>query len=287
MALPRPAHASMVARVKRAARILAILAVALLLLLLALPDIAPWFIFRPEPLERADPRPWGVPAREVSFAAADGSRLSGWWVPPPVPEAPVVLLVHGRSGNIATRADIVRRFAADGFGILAFDYRGYGASTGSPSEQGLAEDAVAARAWLSAQRIRGRRIVILGQSLGNPAAARAATVRPAAGLILVSPFTSLPDAAAARVRWLPLRWLPWPVNRFDLAAPLARVTAPVLLVVAQEDELVPRGNALALRTAAPRATWIEEEGGHDGLLRRALASGRLQAFIRSSASAAP
>jgi pimeloyl-ACP methyl ester carboxylesterase len=277
----------MLAAVKKIFRILAILGVALLLLLLALPDIAPWFIYRPEPLESADPRPWNVPAREVSFPAADGSRLSGWWVPPPEPGAPVVLLVHGRSGNIATRADIVRRLAADGFGILAFDYRGYGASTGSPSEMGLAEDAVAARAWLSAQRIRGRRIVIVGQSLGNPAAARAATVRPAAGLVLVSPFTSLPDAAAARYSWLPVRWLPWPVNRFDLESPLARVTAPLLLVVAREDELVPRENALALRAASPRATWLEEEGGHDGLLRRALASGRLQAFIRSVANAAP
>jgi hypothetical protein len=273
----------MLAPVKRAVRILAVLAVLLVLLLLALPDLAPRFIFRPERLESADPRRWSVPGREVSIAAADGSRLSAWWIPPPDDRTPVVLLVHGRSGNVATRADIARRLAADGFGLLAFDYRGYGASTGSPSEKGLAEDAVAARAWLSAQRVRGRRIVIVGQSLGNPAAAAAAASRPTAGLILVSPFTSLPDAAAAR--WFPLGWLPWPVNRFDLAAPLARVTAPVLLVVARDDDLVPRDDALALRAAAPRARWIEEEGGHDGLLRRAVDAGRLQPFIRAAAAA--
>jgi pimeloyl-ACP methyl ester carboxylesterase len=275
----------MLGGVKKAARILALLAVALLLLMLALPDLSPYFIFRPEPLDSADPRPWRVPAREVSFGAADGSRLSGWWTPPRDERTPVVLLVHGRSGNVATRADIVRRFAADGFGILAFDYRGYGASTGSPSEEGLAEDAVAAREWLASQRVRGRRIVIVGQSLGNPAAAKAAAVRPVAGLVLVSPFTDLRGAAAARHPWLPIRWLPWPVNRFDLAAPLSRVTAPVLLVVARGDDLVPRENALALRAVAPRAAWIEEEGGHDGLLRRALQSGRLQAFIRTAAAA--
>lgn len=277
----------MLRRVKRAARILAVLLVALLLIAIALPDAVGWFIYRPEPLASADPRPHRVPAQEVEIAAEDGSRLSAWWVPPPSAEAPVVLLVHGRSGNIATRADIVRRLAADGFGVLAFDYRGYGASTGSPSEQGLTQDAVAARMWLRReQRVRGRRIVVIGQSLGNPAAAHAASARRAAGLVLVSPFTSLPGAAEARWPWLPLRWHPWPVNRFDLAGPLARVSAPVLLVVARQDESIPRKNALALRATVPRAQWIEEDGGHDGLLRRALASGRLQAFIRSAVATA-
>jgi pimeloyl-ACP methyl ester carboxylesterase len=275
----------MLAPVKKAVRILAVLAVLLVLLLLALPDLAPRFIFRPEPLENADPRRWQVPGEEVSIAAADGSRLSAWWVPPRGDGAPVLLLVHGRSGNIATRADIVRRLAADGFGVLAFDYRGYGASTGSPSEQGLLEDAIAARTWLSRNNIRSRRIVIVGQSLGNPAAAAAAGSRPAAGLVLVSPFTSLPDAAAAR--FAPLAWLPWPVNRFEVTAPLSRVTAPVLLLVASEDETIPRENALALRAAVPRADWIEEEGGHDGLLRRAVASGRLQQFVRAATARAP
>ncbi|HEY0014487.1 MAG TPA: alpha/beta hydrolase [Allosphingosinicella sp.] len=271
---------------KKTVRILAVVAVLLVLLLLALPDLSPRFIFRPEPLESADPRRWQVPGEEISIAAADGSRLSGWWVPPPPGDAaPVLLLVHGRSGNVATRADIVRRLAADGFGVLAFDYRGYGASTGSPSEQGLAEDAVAARAWLAGQRIRSRRIVIVGQSLGNPAAATAAGARPAAGLVLVSPFTSLPDAGAARFR--PLGWIPWPVNRFDVTAPLARVTVPVLLVVARDDETIPRANALALRAAVPRAGWVEVEGGHDGLLRRAVASGRLQAFVHTVTARAP
>ncbi|HEX8193678.1 MAG TPA: alpha/beta fold hydrolase [Allosphingosinicella sp.] len=270
---------------KKAVRILAVLAVLLVLILLALPDLSPRFIFRPERLESADPRRWQVAGEEIAFAAADGSRLSGWWVPPPGDAAPVVLLVHGRSGNIATRAGIVRRLAADGFGVLAFDYRGYGASTGSPSEEGLAEDAVAARTWLARKRIRSRRIVIVGQSLGNPAAAIAAGSRPAAGLVLVSPFTSLPDAGAAR--FAPFGWLPWPVNRFDVTAPLSRVTAPVLLVAARGDETVPRENALALRAAVPRAGWIEEEGGHDGLLARVVASGRLQAFVRAATTRAP
>ena len=267
---------------KTVLRIFGVLAVAILLLLLALPDIAPYFIFRPERLESADPRRWQVPAEEVSIPSAEGARLSGWWVEPPSADAPVLLLVHGRSGNIATRADIVRRLAADGFGILAFDYRGYGASPGSPSEEALVEDARAARTWLSRRRIKSRRIVVVGQSLGNAAAASAARSRPSAGLVLVSPYTSLPEAAADR--WLLPRWLPWPVNRFDLTGSLSRVGAPVLMLVARDDELVPRGNALRLRALFPNAQWLELDGGHDGLLRRAVASGRLQAFARASAT---
>lgn len=251
--------------------------------LLAMPWAAPLFVFRPEPLASADPRRWGVAAEEISFAAADGSRLSGWWAPPPRRDAPVLLLVHGRSGNIATRADIVRRLVADGFGILAFDYRGYGASGGRPSERALREDALAARDWLAARAVAPERIVIVGQSLGNAPAAFVAARRPAAALVLISPFTSLPGAAAARAR--PLGWIPWPVNRFDVAGPLAEVDAPVLLVVARGDELVPRADADRAAAAVPRrAGRIEEQGGHDGLLRRIVATGRLQAFARRAAA---
>jgi hypothetical protein len=182
----------------KAVRLLAASLAAAALLLLALPFAPPLFMFRPERLESPDPRRWRVPAQAVVFEAADGARLSGWWAPPPDAGAPVILLAHGRSGNIATRADIARRLVADGFGLLAFDYRGYGASTGRASETAIGEDAVSAYDWLRRRGIGAERIVALGQSLGNAPAARLASLRPLAGLVLVSPFTSLPEAAADR-----------------------------------------------------------------------------------------
>ncbi|HEX8655318.1 MAG TPA: alpha/beta fold hydrolase [Allosphingosinicella sp.] len=271
----------------RAARFLAAVLALPLLVLLALPFAVPWFIFRPEPLASVDPRPWQVPAQAVAFAAADGSRLTGWWVPPPGPGAPVVLLVHGRSGNIATRAPIVGRLAADGFGVLAFDYRGYGASAGSPGERALSEDALSAYAWLRTRGIAGDRIVVVGQSLGNAPAAHLAAVRPLAGLILVSPFISLPEAAADRYAALPIRLLPWTRNRFEVAAHLSHVRAPILLVVSRRDSLVPFAHARRFARSLPRAPrWIVyDRRGHDGLLAAAVAEGRLQAFVRSISSA--
>ena len=268
----------------RAVRILAGTLAAAALLLLSLPWWIGWFIFRPEPLESADPRRWRVPAEEVAFAAADGGRLSAWWVPPPDGRAAVVLLVHGRSGNIATRADIARRLAAEGFGLLAFDYRGYGASGGSPGERAIAEDAVSAYDWLLARGVPPGRIAVIGQSLGNAPAARLAATREVAALVLVSPFTSLPGAAAERVPWLPLGRIPWPRNRFDVAGPLRRAQAPVLLVVSRRDALVPYADARRLAASLPRPPhWIEHRGhGHDGLLQAALAEGRIQVFVRAA-----
>jgi pimeloyl-ACP methyl ester carboxylesterase len=270
----------------RALRFLAALLAAAALLLLALPYAAPVFVFRPERLESADPRRWQVPAEEVSIAAARGSRLSAWWVAPPTGRAPVVLLVHGHSGNIATRAAIVRRLAASGVGVLAFDYRGYGASTGSPSEAGLAEDALAAWQWLRARDVPADRIVVIGQSLGNAPAAALAARRPVGALVLVSPFASLPEAAADRLRWLPLALVPWPRNRFEVAAPLRQVTVPVLLVVARHDDYVPYAHARAVARSLPRRPgWIEEQSqGHNGLLGRVVADGRLDAFLRAAAA---
>jgi hypothetical protein len=262
-------------------------AAAATLSLLALPYAAPLLVFRPEPLASADPARWRVEAREVGFAAADGSRLSAWWVPPPGADSPVVLLVHGRSGNIATRADIVRRLAQDGIGLLAFDYRGYGASGGHPSEQAIGEDAVSAYDWLRARGVAAARIAVVGQSLGNAPAARLAASRPVGALVLVSPFTSLAGAAAER--WPPLALLPWPRNRFEVAAHLADVRAPVLFAVAGADETVPRAEARRAAAAMPRPPlWIEIEGHrHDGLLRTLVSEGRLQRFVRRAAAVRP
>lgn len=270
----------------RAIRFLAAAIGAASLLLLALPLAAPWFIFRPEPLASLDPRPWGVAAQGVAFPAADGSRLTGWWIAPPDAAAPVVLLVHGRSGNIGTRAPIIRRLAADGFGVLAFDYRGYGASAGSPSERAIGEDALSAYAWLRGRGIAPGRIVVVGQSLGNAPAAHLAALRPIAGLVLASPFMSLPEAAADRYPSLPVRLLPWSRNRFEVAAHLRRVSAPVLLVVSRRDALVPFAHSRRFAASLPRRPlWIlDERHGHDGLLAAAVAEGRIQPFLRSVSS---
>jgi pimeloyl-ACP methyl ester carboxylesterase len=261
------------------------LALLLVSAALALATISLWigfFIFRPAPLAETDPRIWGLEQARLVSIRSGGETLSGWWAPPRDAGGPVAMILHGRSANISSRAAVARRLVADGFGVLLFDYRGYGASSGRPSEQGLIEDGMAAYDWLRAEGIRSGQVHVIGQSLGNAPAARLAASRPVAALVLVSPFTSLPDAAADRFPWLPIRWLPWPRNRFDVSSAIAGVRAPLILVASRSDSMVPIGNSRRLAGLVPGARWIEVgQPGHDGLLTAVAASGLLTGALRS------
>lgn len=166
----------------------------------------PAFIYRPTALIRSDPRSWGLgKAMAMRVPYRDGTTITGWWSPPARVDAPVVLLVHGRSANISSRLSVVQHLAAQGMGVLLFDYRGYGASTGRPSEQHLLQDTLAAYSWLRRQGVPADRVVVVGQSLGNSPATILAAQRPIGALVLVSPFTSLPDALAERLPWFPVQ----------------------------------------------------------------------------------
>lgn len=258
-----------------------------LALLVGLATVSIWisaFIYRPSPLLQPAPSAWFLPtARGVSIRSGANDRLFGWWLPPPTTTAPVVLIVHGRSANISTRAPIARRLSLDGFGVLLFDFRGYGRSTGRSNEQSLTEDAKAAYDWIRAQGIEARRIVVLGQSLGNAPAARLSASRPVGALALVSPFTSLPEAMADRLPWAPVRLLPWPHNRFEVQASVRQLHVPVLFVVSRDDGLVPYVNSQQLAASARQPHWLEADGQrHEGLLAAASRTGRLSQALRAS-----
>ncbi len=245
------------------------------------------FIYRPAAMTGLDLRSSASGgAVPMSVSHPDGSSITGWWRPPPSAVDPVVLIVHGRSANIAARAPIMRRLAADGFGVLLFDYRGYGASAGRPSERALAEDTLTAYRWLRDRGIAPWRIVVVGQSLGASPAAGLASREPIGALILVSPFTDLPGALADRLPWLPLELAPWTRNRFDLKQSLLRFQGPTLLVASDEDGLVPIQNARRLRDVSPHAQWLDATPlRHDGMLAAITADGRLTKAIRRLAPA--
>lgn len=239
------------------------------------------FIFRPEALPNADPKFWELPEARLVAIPSHGERLVGWWVAPPRPDAPVLMIVHGRSANISTRVAIVRQLARDGFGVLIFDYRGYGASSGHPNEANLSEDANAAYDWLMSHRVDPRRLAIVGQSLGNSPAAKVAASRRAAALVLVSPYTTLPAAAAERCPWLPVRFLPWRRNRFEVAPSVAAYQGPVILVASASDGMVPLRNSQELATFASRPLWVRADAfPHDGLLSEVTLAGKLTSALR-------
>ena len=267
------------------------LAFAILTVLLALGTIQFWipaFIYRPAALSRPDPRSWGLKnGIMVKIRYGDGTAITGWWNPPGTSDSPIVLVVHGRSANIASRLPVMKRLVADGLGVFMFDYRGYGASSGRPSEPHLTEDTVAAYRWLRRKGIAARQIVVVGQSLGNAPAAALAAHEPIGALLLVSPFTSLPNAMADRLPWLPIQFLPWTRNRFDVGASISHFEGPVLLIASETDGLVPISDARKLRGHAPHSQWLDVEPlHHDGMLQGIAADGRLTDAVRRMASRA-
>jgi len=146
--------------------------------------------------------------------------------------------------------------------VFAASYRGYQGNPGRPSEQGLLRDAHAAADWLAANGVAARDLVIVGNSLGSgPAVELTRTARPR-GLVLISPFTSMTEVAAGQLRWLPVEWLLR--DRFDNAARLPEVAAPVLILHGDRDALIPLHHAQRLARLAPNATLVVfPDAGHE------------------------
>jgi fermentation-respiration switch protein FrsA (DUF1100 family) len=203
------------------------------------------------------------PGDEVRLETDDGVVIRGWYLSHP--EATVTLLyLHGNAGNLEDRRALVLALRMCGMNVLAIDYRGYGGSTGQPSEAGLYTDALAAYAWL-AQRVPATSIIAYGESLGGAVACELAASRPLGGLVLQSTFTSIADMAALSYPWLPLRWLVH--TKFDNLGKLARVTAPKLFIHGRRDEVVPLSMAERLfeaATAPKHQLWLPN-ARHDDL----------------------
>ncbi len=184
---------------------------------------------------RTPPAAAGFPqAEEVWLDTADGERVIAWHVPPRG-DKPVVLYFHGNGGALNLRADRFRKIVAHGVGLVALSYRGYGGSTGKPSEQGLIEDARAAYAF-AAQRYAGR-IAVWGESLGTGVAIALASEKPVTHVILDAPFTAAVDVAADLYRFLPVRYLMKDQYRSDLR--IRNVTASVLILHGEADTIIP------------------------------------------------
>ncbi len=177
---------------------------------------------------------------------------------------------HGNGGNISGRVKRVRPYLNAGLGVLLVGYRGYGGNPGTPSEQGLYEDARAALRFVEADGVAAERTVLYGESLGSAlaihvAAERAAEGRPVAAVIGEGAPSSVVDVAARRYFFAPVRTLIR--DRFDSRAKVAEIGAPLLLIHGEDDRIVPIEFSRALYDAAvePKvARWIEG-GGHNDL----------------------
>ncbi len=219
-------------------------------------------VYFPEAAIAATPSDIGLDYERIALTASDGVTLDAWFVPAGG-DGPVVLLCHGNAGNISHRLETIRILNDLGLGVLIFDYRGYGRSEGSPSEQGTYRDAAAAWDYLTAERnIPPKGIVLFGRSLGGPVAAYLATQNDPGALIIESAFTSLPDIGAAAYPLLPVRL----ISRYDYPTETyaAQVSCPVLVVHSPSDEMIPfeHGSAIYEAAAEPKQ-FLTISGSHN------------------------
>jgi fermentation-respiration switch protein FrsA (DUF1100 family) len=200
----------------------------------------------------------------VRFPAEDGVILSAW-VMPAEPNAGYWLLIcHGNAGNLSEGGRALHYAGLHdlGLGILAFDYRGYGESEGTPGEAGLYRDAEAAYRYLrDSLGVTPERIILFGHSLGSAVAVELAGKVPAAGLILDGALNSGVQRGQELYPYLPVRWLAR--NRFESDRKIGRLTLPKLFLHARGDQVVPIAHGEQLFAAAPPPKrFVALAGGH-------------------------
>ena len=207
-------------------------------------------IFQPAKYPKGDWLPTTVLVQDASFSAADGTKLHGWYVTQPQAKGHALLL-HGNAGNVTLLAETLRTLnQRHKLAVLAPDYRGFGKSDGKPSEQGLYQDARAARRWLAEKEgIAESDVILMGVSLGGAVAVELAAHDGARGLVLANTFTSLPAAAQARLPLVPMSLIL--STRMNSLAKIKEYRGPLLLSHGDADEVVPYSQGKALYEAAP------------------------------------
>lgn len=220
------------------------------------------YIYYPERALTADPGSIGLSFENVLLETEDMLRLSGWFIPKEDSRG-VLLFCHGNAGNIGHRLDSIQLFHQLGLEVFIFDYRGYGESEGKPTETGTHEDAEAAWRYLVDKRkVDPGKIVIFGRSLGGGIASWLASKHAPGALILESTFTSLPDIAAARYPYMPIRLMLR--FKYNTAEYLSEVNCPTLIVHSRDDEINPfiYGQRLFEIASEPKK-FLEITGTHN------------------------
>ncbi len=211
--------------------------------------------------------PQGAPAStpagadDVVLHTDDGLDLAAWWFPAG-DDAPAVLVANGNGGHRGMREPLARALLDAGLSVLLFDYRGYAGNPGSPTEEGLAADARAARAFLVEDAgVPADRLVYFGESLGAAVVTGLAAEHPPAGLVLRSPFRDLAAVAAEHYPVVPVRLLLR--DRFPVAEQVARIDVPTIVLYGSGDSIVPPEQSRVVAEAAAGLERVVEVPGAD------------------------
>ncbi len=200
----------------------------------------------------------------IRIPTEDGYSLLAWWRPPRA-DSPALVFFQGNAGHIGDRAGKVRDFLDAGLGVLLVSYRYNAGSGGKPSEEALLADGRAAMAFLKAEGVTGRRIVVYGESLGTGIAVAMAAAHEVGAVVLEAPFSSMADLAQHHYWYAPTRWLIR--DRFDSMARIGAIGAPLLVVHGALDTLIPLRFGQMLYDAArePKESQIIDRAHHNDL----------------------
>lgn len=216
-------------------------------------------------LDRPIPKEWGAAdMQEIELKTADGLLVTSWYKPAQVGHATFIYL-QGNAGHIGFRMPVVRPYLNKGYGVLLLGYRGYGGNQGYPSEQGLYKDLLAGWQFLQNQKIPGPCIVLIGESLGTGLAVQFASEHQIGAVVLLSPYTSLVDVGKFHYPFFPVDLLL--KDRYESLNKIASVKAPLFILVAENDVIVPAkfGETLYQAAHSPKELFVYPGVSHDAL----------------------
>lgn len=207
------------------------------------------------------PKSAGLDYQDLTLEASDHKKINAWFVPSDI-KAPVIYFLHGNGGNMGDRILKISFFHNLGLNVFIIDYRGYGQSSGKPSEKGLYADALAGYRYLCGiLKIPADHIVLYGESLGSAVAIDLAAKEPTGGLIIECGFTSVADMAKKFYPYLPAVLI---ADRYDSYSKVAQIKILKLFIYSPQDEIVPFVLAKKLfdQAAVPKE-FFQAQGGHN------------------------
>ena len=234
------------------------------------------------PMEEMEytPADIGLSYSDEHIETDDGMKLNAWLILAKDSRF-TLLFCHGNGGNISHRIDKIEILNSLGLDVFIFDYRGYGSSTGRPSERGFYKDALAAYEYLVSERkVSYGRIILYGESLGGAVATHLALERPVRALITESTFTSTPDMARELYPFFPTFFIS---SRFDTLAKIKDIRVPKLIMHAKEDDIVPFNHSVRLFNASSEPKrHVVLKGSHNDSHQdsRDIYSSEIQGFLK-------
>ena len=243
------------------------------------------YVFQRELQYRAEnkgltPENVGVKGATVeTLTTPDGEKIIVWYAAATAGK-PTILYFHGNAGEIGDRPLRFNYYHSRGFGVAYVSYRGFGGSTGQPTEQGLITDANTAYDWLLAMGVAPQSIALLGESLGSGVAVQLAAAKQVGAISLNAPYTSTADVGARIYWWLPVRLLM--KDQFKSIDFIKRVTKPLLVVHGDRDVLIPVefGKRLFAAANEPKEMEVIKGYGHEAMFEEVTWAREVEFFER-------